>query len=368
MPSLDPVEIPAGRLHLRPFLPYDAPAVLAICQDRELSRWTTVPWPYTEQDALDWCGPVTDGMWATGAGAPFAVLDSVSGELVGACGLHRLTGTEAEIGFWTAAAARGTGVTSHAVAALCRWGFAALGLQRIVWRAAVGNWASRGVAEKCGFTVEGTTRRELTNGQGEVLDAWVGTLLSSDEPVDRRTLPPAPVLSDGVVTLRRWRSADAPDVQRACDDALTARWLPVPSPYSLADACCYVDHLTAGQWADGVSAGLAVTDTVDGQLLGAAGLTLRDRTFGVGAVGYWTAPWARGRGVAGRAASLLAQWGLGELGLSRVELLADVNNPASQRAAGRAGFVREGVARRARPDREGAARDMVVFSLVGDGG
>ena len=31
-----------------------------------------------------------------------------------------------------------------------------------------------------------------------------------------------------------------------------------------------------------------------------------------------------------------------------------------------AGFVREGVARRSRPDRDGTARDMVLFSLTVD--
>ena len=362
---MEPVEIPAGRLHLRPFLPYDAPALLAVCQDREISRWTTVPWPYTDKDAQDWCGPVTDGMWASGTGAPFAVLDSTTGDLLGACGLHRLTAVDAEIGYWTAAAARGSGVTSQAVAALCRWGFGALGLQRVVWRAAVGNWASRSVAEKCGFVVEGRTRRELPSGQ-DLVDAWVGTLLADDEPVDRRALPAAPVLTDGVVTLRRWRAQDAPAVHRACDDPLTARWLPVPSPYALADARSYVEQLTPGWWADGSSAELAVVDATDGRLLGAAGLKLRDRGLGVGEIGYWTAPWARGRGVAGRAAALLAAWGLGELGLSRVGLLADVGNTASVRAAERGGFVREGVARQARRDRHGVAHDMVQLSRVAD--
>ena len=359
---MDPVEIPAGRLHLRPWQPSDAPAVLAACQDPEISRWTTVPSPYTAAEAQAWCGPVTTELWGNGTAAPFAVLDSTTGGLLGSVGLHRIGGGQAEIGWWTTAPGRGTGVCSQAVGALCRWGFAALGLDRITWYAAVGNWASRAVAEKNGFTMEGVRRAELAGA-----DAWFGSLLAGDEVVDRRPLPASVELSDGVVTLRRWRACDAADVQRACDDPLTARWLTVPSPYRLEDAAYYVDRHTPGQWAEGVGAELAVTDAVTGDVLGASLLKLGGRAQGIGEIGYWTAPWARGRGAAGRAAALLATWGLGPLGLSRIELYADVDNEASQRAAGKAGFVREGVARRSRRDRDGTARDMVLFGcVVGD--
>lgn len=354
-------EIPAGRLHLRPWQPYDAPAALAACQDPDVLRWTTLPSPYTAADAEAWCGPVTDGLWETGTGAPYAVLDSTTGGLLGSMGLHRIGNGTAEVGYWTAAEARGQGVTSQALGALCRWAFATLDLERLVWFAEVGNWASRSVAEKCGFTVAGVLRRELPGRDGRV-DGWQATLLHGEEVVDRRALPSRVELTDGVVALRRWQPSDAVEVARACDDPLTAQWLPVPAPYTLEDGTIYVSQLTPSLWADGERAELAVTDAASGALLGAAGLKLGQRAVGVGEVGYWTAPWARGRGVAGRAAALLAEWGLTELGLSRVELLADVENLASQRTAEKAGFVREGVARAARPDRDGTARDMVLMS------
>ena len=58
------------------------------------------------------------------------------------------------------------------------------------------------------------------------------------------------------------------------------------------------------------------------------------------------------------------RWGLDDLGLSRVELLAEVGNTASQRVAEKAGFTREGVLRSARRDRHGTPHDFVVFSSV----
>jgi RimJ/RimL family protein N-acetyltransferase len=36
------------------------------------------------------------------------------------------------------------------------WGFGLSGIEVVYWRAQVGNWASRRVAGRCGFRMEGT--------------------------------------------------------------------------------------------------------------------------------------------------------------------------------------------------------------------
>jgi RimJ/RimL family protein N-acetyltransferase len=55
-----------------------------------------------------------------------------------------------------------------------------------------------------------------------------------------------------------------------------------------------------------------------------------------------------------RATRLLARWALTDLGLERLEPLANPENEASQRLAERAGFTREGLLRRYRRRPAGA--------------
>lgn len=363
---MDTTVITTGHLILRPWEGRDAVAVELACQDPEVQRWTTVPSPYTAEVARHWVHEASPAGWADGRSGSFAVLDATSGDLLGAVGLEGLARDEPEVGYWCAAPARGRGVMTEAVSAVCRWGFGALGLDHIGWRAAVGNWPSRALAEKCGFQVEGVRRHGLTL-RGVHHDCWTATLLADDVVRDRRRLPAFPPVSDGVVTLRPWRADDAPEVTRACQDIETARWLRVASPYRPADGTAYVEQEVPAQWADGVAAEVAVVDAQDA-LLGRVRLGLGQRALGIGELGYWTAPWARGRGVAGRGIELMAQWAFGPLGLSRLELVADVANTASLRVAERTGFTREGVlVCGGREPRGPGRRDMVLLSRLTPG-
>jgi RimJ/RimL family protein N-acetyltransferase len=84
-----------------------------------------------------------------------------------------------EVGFLISPAARGKGYATAALGAISRWGFAELGLSRIQWRAEVGNYASRRVAEKAGFAFEGVQR--AGTGRGETRrDMWVAARTAAD--------------------------------------------------------------------------------------------------------------------------------------------------------------------------------------------
>ncbi|MFD7157622.1 GNAT family N-acetyltransferase [Kribbella sp. NPDC059898] len=114
-----------------------------------------------------------------GERAEFVVEDAATGERLARVGLGMRGDGTAEVGYWTAPAARGRGVAPAAVRAICRWAFAERDLDLIEWRAEVGNVASRRVAEKAGFVLEGQLRKRLVH-RGERVDAWIGSLLRDE--------------------------------------------------------------------------------------------------------------------------------------------------------------------------------------------
>ncbi len=85
---------------------------------------------------------------------------------------------------------------------------------------------------------------------------------------------------------------------------------------------------------------MVIFDVQSGELLGSCGL--RDVEGDRAEIGYWVKREARGRGVATRAVRLVTEWGLGQVGLSRIQLQADVRNLASQRVAHKAGYRWQG--------------------------
>lgn len=144
---------------LRPWRDTDVPALVRACQDPEIARWTRVPTPYDERDARAYLRQRYDAT-AGGLGAPFAIVASESGELLGSISLMRFAWehARAEVGYWLAGPARGEGHATWAVRLICAWGFSALRLERIDLMAATGNLASQRVAERAGFTREAVLR------------------------------------------------------------------------------------------------------------------------------------------------------------------------------------------------------------------
>ncbi len=174
-------------------------------------------------------------------------------------------------------------------------------------------------------------------------------------------LPPDPPLADEAVVLRVPRDDDAAAIAAACADPEIARWVPLPVPYTLADARAFI-QLVADGWDSGTHATFAIEDRAGGRLVGMAALD-QGPVPGRAAVGYWVAPWARGRGFATRAARLLAGWAFEDPHLVRLELMTLPGNGASGRVAERAGFQREGVLRRYLPFRE-EVEDAVMFAMT----
>ncbi|MDQ0684207.1 RimJ/RimL family protein N-acetyltransferase [Streptomyces achromogenes] len=173
-----PVTLTSARLVLRPLGPQDTDALYVAAQDPDIQRWTTIPSPYLPEHARSFIELIAPEGWTTGAMSTFGVF-LPNGALTGVLSLTMRSPGTAEIGFWAVKEHRGRGYTTEAVLAATRWAFTTLSVDRVEWRAEVGNTPSRVVAEHAGFTLEGTLRSAIDN-KGVRRDCWVASLLPSD--------------------------------------------------------------------------------------------------------------------------------------------------------------------------------------------
>ena len=149
-----------GDILLRPWQRGDAPAVTAACQDPEIPRWTVVPEGYTEAHARDFVDGTSRDI-ASGRELALAIVRAADDRLLGAIGLANFDWPDlkGEIGYWVVADARGQGIGTRATRLLAVWALTGLGLERVELLAHPENESSQRLAERAGFTREGTLRR-----------------------------------------------------------------------------------------------------------------------------------------------------------------------------------------------------------------
>ena len=194
----------------------DVDRITEICQDVDIQEWTFVPRNYQRSDAQFFVEQVVAKGWSEGRELTWAIREADAGappDLVGMLGIT-LSGPEnartGEVGYWLAAAARGRGTMTRAVAALIDTAFdpsGPLALSALRWRCdihetshgPVPNWASWKVAWSLGFQREGQVRRFLPN-DGRLHDGWIATLLP-DDPREPRAPWDGPVEADGALPL-----------------------------------------------------------------------------------------------------------------------------------------------------------------------
>jgi RimJ/RimL family protein N-acetyltransferase len=156
-----------GPTALRPWRDSDIRGIVAACQDPEIARWTPMPVPYGEVDARAFLLQRYDAIH-TGACAPFAIVSTDRGQLLGSVALNRpdWRNARAEVGYWLAREARGAGHATRAVRLIAAWGFQTLGLERLDLHAATDNGASQRVAERAGFSREALLRSYMRGRHG----------------------------------------------------------------------------------------------------------------------------------------------------------------------------------------------------------
>jgi RimJ/RimL family protein N-acetyltransferase len=375
MPLVSAPTLTDGVVTLRGHREDDVPACHEQCQDPLSRAWTTVPVPYSMDDARRFVREIMPGGWAGDQEWGFAVdAPDTDGTLryAGTVSLRNEGERRAEIAFGSHPWVRGTGHVERALRLLLDWGFrpeseGGRGLETVIWWANDGNWPSRKLAWRLGFSFDGRVRRWLPQ-RGALIDAWVGSLLRGDERAPRHRWLDVPRIEGEKVRLRMHRDEDLDRMHEGATDPVTTYWLGrIPQPYDREQARAFLAHRSDGM-AAGTDLHWMLAEPGTDALMGT--VSLMHLHEGMAEIGYWAHPDARGRGVMTEAVRLATRHAVidvedGGLGLHRVYATVATDNVASRRVLEAAGFSLCGTERRSVLVRDGM-HDGAAYELLAE--
>jgi RimJ/RimL family protein N-acetyltransferase len=143
-------------VHLRHLRLDDAPRILELLRDHEVSRYFLWEPPHELAEAQEYVRGFqheVDLRWAY----HFAVVPSAGNELLGVANLYHIDrqAREAEIGIWLGRAYWGQGVQQEVNRLLLQLGFETLQLRRILFNVAMGNTRAQAAFRKLDVTERG---------------------------------------------------------------------------------------------------------------------------------------------------------------------------------------------------------------------
>jgi RimJ/RimL family protein N-acetyltransferase len=168
-------------IRLEPLTQEHHEQMLALTQDDDVRRFTRIPLDGVDADFVTaWIDRYARG-WHDGSRVAFAILDAATADFLGFAAAVDLDleARQAELGYVTAARARGRGAATRALDLLTRWCFETLGLERLELRIDPANIGSIRVAERGGYRCEGTLRNVHVK-DGVRSDVGVWSLLPTD--------------------------------------------------------------------------------------------------------------------------------------------------------------------------------------------
>lgn len=173
-----------------------------------------------------------------------------------------------------------------------------------------------------------------------------------------------PLLTE-TLCIRPFRMSDAPGFVQAVFESLPnlSTWMPwCHDDYAIDDAEAWFAACADNLQAE-ISYDFGIF-SLDGQVLyGGISINPVNREHNFANVGYWVRLAQQRRGVATRAVRRIAEYGFNELGLTRLEILAEPDNRASCRVAEKSGAQFEGIARN-RLMINDALRNAAVYALI----
>ena len=152
-------------IRIRPYRLDDAASIWEAVRESMNALQPWMPWchpGYAIAETRSWLNAQVQAFQQRSA-FEFAITTE-EGAYLGGCGLNQIDALNqrANLGYWVRSSAANKGVATTAAILTRDWGFANTDLVRIEILVAVGNVASRRVAEKSGAVYEGTLRSRLT--------------------------------------------------------------------------------------------------------------------------------------------------------------------------------------------------------------
>lgn len=155
-------------------------------------------------------------------------------------------------------------------------------------------------------------------------------------------------LSSENIIIRKIRMEDTELLAVAVKESLDelSLWMPWATPnYNRSDSKEFITY-SLKAWEDETEYSFFVFDKESKKLIGGCGLNQIDKQNRKANLGYWIRSSETGKGYATKAALLAAWFGLEDLKMNRIEIIASTENLASLKVAKRTGAHKEAILKR----------------------
>ncbi len=181
-----PMPIRTPRLVIRPKQVGDGAIIAAAVEEswEELHRW--MRWAEDRAaftaEAMEIRTRQVMASFLMGEAIELIGIEAATGRAVVWCGLHEIDwqARQCDTGYWVRASAHGRGFATEAANAMVRYAFGALGMRRVGLTHSAGNEASRRIAGKLGFNLEGIQRAANLLPGGRLADRYCYARLDLD--------------------------------------------------------------------------------------------------------------------------------------------------------------------------------------------
>lgn len=173
-------------------------------------------------------------------------------------------------------------------------------------------------------------------------------------------------ISNGTITLKKYEIEFAPLLYEAARESIGgefSRWMPwCHKNYTLAESEDFIGKANEN-WENEIEFDYAIFHVETNKFVGGIDLNSFNRHRKLSNLGYWVRVGSQNQGIAHTATRLFAETTFQQTDLNRIEVVAAVENYASQKTAEKSGAIREGVLRKLILVGE-TFHDAVVFSFI----